>query len=485
MQNKTISVKQYIQNAIDHRSEFKDKSWISELSEVFGKDNVIFDEATITNYSYDTWPVSTKWKNQGKRYFSPDVVVKPRTTEQVSEILKWASSKKISVTPWGGGSSVTGQPLATRGGIILDMTGMNKVIALDETSLMLNVQTGKFGHHLEQELNDRGYTLNHSPQSLDRSTVGGWIATRATGQFSSKYGGIEDLLISFTVVLPTGEIVETLHSPRSAVGPNVQEFFIGAEGTLGIVTEARIKIFRLSKFKLFEAITFPSVDEGLKALREISQSGIKPYLARFYDIDEAKHAMVDKEFDHCVMFLGFDGLETTARAEYTAACDICASHSGKKIGSAPVDAWMKRRFSFETVENLLNEPGGLAETIEIAHFWGEIEETYNELKTALAPKAAEVLGHFSHIYPQGVSLYVILLGKCDNDQIAEETILEIWDIVMRVCLKNGATLSHHHGAGLVRQSYIPESLGSSLEVIKKVKNALDPSNIMNPDKLGL
>jgi alkyldihydroxyacetonephosphate synthase len=429
--------------------------------------------------------VAAKWRNQGKRPFAPDAVVTATDAEQISRLLRWATTNEVPVTPWGGGSSVTGQPLPTRGGIVLDTTRMDRVIALDPETLLVKVQSGKIGLMLEKELNARGFTLNNSPQSLDRSTVGGWVGTREMGQFSSRYGGIEDLIVAYTVVLPTGEIVETLNAPRAAVGPDLRQVFMGAEGTLGVITDVTMRIFRPAPFRIMEALTFDSVEAGVQVMREIMQSGLRPFLVRFYDPVEARHAMQDAGFKKCAMFLGFEGLESIALAEYGAAMDLCAAAGAQRIGAAPVEAWMGRRYDFSTVENLLGEPGGLAETIEIAHFWDGILETYYELKAALAPFADEVLGHFSHVYPHGTSLYIILLGRVADDALAEQMLLQIWDSAMTICVKNGAVISHHHGSGLARQPYVHEALGSSHVVLQRIKDALDPAGIMNPGKLGL
>lgn len=479
------TLQEYVSNAANNKDKTGDLPWLEDLKALLGSSAVLLDEDTIEAHSYDAWPVGAKWKNQGKRPFAPDVVVQAQSAEQISKLLEWANQNHVPVTPWGGGSSVTGQPLASKGGIMLDTQSMNRVIALDDISLLVKVQAGKFGHELEKDLNNRGYTLNHSPQSLDRSTVGGWVATRAMGQFSSRYGGIEDLIVSFTVVLPTGEIIETLNVPRAAVGPDLRHVFIGAEGTMGVITDVTLKIFPVAEYRIFEAVTFDTVEAGVNVMRQIMRLGLKPFLVRFYDIVEARHAMKDESFAKCVMFLGFEGIESIARAEYAAVMDLCAAEQGQKIGPEAVAAWMDRRFDFSTVENLLDESGGLAETIEIAHFWDGILDTYYELKEALAPYAKEVLGHFSHVYPQGTSLYVILLGKEVDDATAEENLLKVWDTAMRICLKHGAAISHHHGSGLARLPYVPESLGSSMQVLQKIKKALDPVDIMNPGKLGL
>lgn len=461
------------------------KELLEELTSLLGSDAVLKDKNSIIEHSYDTWSVSTKWKNQGKNFFPPDVVVKPNNTEQVSKLLNWATRNKIPVTPWGGGSSVTGQPLATQGGISLDMSNMDQVLSINDEALMVKVQAGKFGHILEEELNRKGYTLNHSPQSLDRSTVGGWIATRAMGQFSSRYGGIEDLAVSFTVVLPTGDVVKTMHAPRGAVGPDLRHIFMGAEGTTGVVTEVTLKIFPIAEFQIFETVVFDTVEAGVGVMRQIMRKDIRPFLVRFYDPVEAKHAMQDKSFNQCAMFLGFQGVEAIARAEYDTVIELCKSAGGTPIGKAPTEAWMARRYDYSTVEALLDQSGGLAETIEIAHFWDQILATYYELKEAVAPYADEVLGHFSHIYPQGTSLYVILLGKAKDNATAEENLKKVWDIAMAICLKNGAVISHHHGCGLARGPYIEQELGGSMQVLRTIKNEIDPAGIMNPGKLNI
>jgi len=443
------------------------------------------DPDVIYEHSYDWWPVTAKWKQQGKQPYQPEVVVFPQSQEEVCKLAVWASDHNIPITPWGAGSAVTGAPLPLSGGITLDVSRMNRVIEIDENNLLVKVEAGKKGDELEAELNARGYTLNHSPQSLDRSTAGGWIATRATGQFSSRWGGIEDLAIAFTVILASGEVVETKLTPRAAIGPDVLHIFIGSEGILGIVSDVTLKIFPLAEQRLFAAIHFASVEAGVAALRQIMQSGLRPFLARFYDEDEARHAMQNAAFSGCVAFLGFEGISAVASAEYDAGISFCKSNGGKLLGGAAVLSWMDRRFDFSTVENILAQPGGLAETIEIAHLWGDILQTYHALKAALQPFATEVLGHFSHVYPQGTSLYMILLGEAEDAAAAEERLLEIWEVAMRICLEKGAAISHHHGVGLARLPYIREELDSNLIVLQRIKDALDPLNILSPGKLGL
>lgn len=444
------------------------------------------EDRDILSHSYDAWPVSVKWKQQGKQPCKPDAVYWPKNTREICALVSWANSEGLPITPWGLGSAVTGACLADRGGIMIDLSKMNAVTQVDEENLIITVQAGKRGIDLEAELNARGLTLNHHPQSLDRSTVGGWVATRATGQLSSRYGGIEDLIVALKIVLPNGEIIQTKKTPRAAIGVDLKSLFIGSEGTLGIVTEVSLKIFRLPDISIEEAIAFPSIQDGIEVMRKLMQAQLRPSLVRFYDFDEARHAMQDKSFANCVMFLQFEGrFSVVAQAEYEAAMSICAEHSGTGIGPDPVRAWLARRYDFSAVEAILAENGGVAETIEISDFWSSIAGTYAELKDALKPFADEVLGHFSHVYAHGTSLYLILLGKAETAEAAEAQLFEIWKTAMEICLKRGVAISHHHGVGLARLPFIRQEMASTESILNTLKSAIDPKGIMCPGKLGL
>jgi alkyldihydroxyacetonephosphate synthase len=408
-------------------------------------------------------------------------VVRPEGTGAVAALLRWASERQVPVTPWGLGSSVTGAPLALHGGVLLDLSGMSGLLAMGEIDLTVTAAAGTRAGELEKALNERGYSLNNSPQSLDRSTVGGWIATRETGQFSSRYGGIEDLVVTFTVVLADGTVVRLPDHPRAAIGPDLRHLFMGAEGTTGVVTEVTMRIFPLPDRLLLETIRFDRLDQGLTAMRLIMRAGLRPFLIRLYDQEEARHALGDPGFTGAAMFLGSEG--PIAAAAQERALQICAG--GQRVGPGPAEAWMQRRYDFSTIENLLAEPGGYAETIEVAHYWSRIGELHARAKEALAPLADEVLGHFSHAYPQGTSLYLILLGRAGDDAEAERRIDAIWRAAMEVTVATGGALSHHHGVGIARLPWIRAALGDSAGVLDRVKAALDPAGVLNPGKLGL
>ncbi|EPU6891897.1 FAD-binding oxidoreductase [Raoultella ornithinolytica] len=458
---------------------------ITDLKSILPESQVLSDRETLQASSHDTWPLSTKLRRLGCHDYQADVVVKVTDEKQIQQILALATANDTPVTPRALASSVTGQPLPTRGGIVLDVTGMTQHREINITNLTVEVSAGYNGGQLEDELQQMGWTLGHSPQSLYQSTVGGWLSTLATGQFSSYYGGIEELVTAYTVILATGEKLRLKASPRAAMGPDLRQLFIGAEGTLGIVTSVQLKIFPLPQTRLYDSLELPSIDAGLEIMREQAMAGLRPFLLRLYDTNEARHAMQNPLQDKPVMFLGTQGVDAVTHAEMDAFMAIVHRHGGKSIGSEGVLKWMERRFDFSTVEKLLDSHGGFAETIEIAHTWDGISGLYHALHEMLTPLADEVLSHFSHVYPQGTSMYMILLGRESSDREAVEKLRTIWRETMRVCLEHHAELSHHHGGGLVRSPYARESLGSAHLLLRRVKQALDPNGTLNPGKLGL
>jgi len=457
----------------------------SQLIEELGESRVATDKKTLDQYSHDVWPVSLLQQQQNLHPNRPEIVVRVNDVAQVGIVLALARESGSALTPRGLGSSVTGQALPVRGGIVLDMSAIRGEPELDEMNLIVTVPAGTRGSDLEAWLEERGFTSNFFPQSLMRSSVGGWIATRATGQLSSRYGGIEEAAVRYTVILSDGSVMSVGQNPRAAVGPDLKELFLGSEGAFGIVLDVSLKVYRRSPATISEAWLLPNVQAGLTALREIYQSGIRPSLMRLYDPTEARYALEDFTSTKCALFLSHEGLPAIASAEHEESQRILETLGARSLGADPVDSWYERRFDFSAVEELLAEDGGYAETIEVAHLWTGIEELYSALTEALAPLADEVLGHFSHVYLQGISLYVILLGRADNNREASKRLNQIWQTAMQVTTDLGGELSHHHGAGLARQEFIRENLGKQYQLIARLKGALDPAGILNPGHLGL
>lgn len=457
----------------------------SLLCESIGESKVSTLRKDLEASSHDTWPLMTKLNLIGAHPNMADIVVTAESEEDICLVLSIANSNNVPVTIRALASSVTGQPLPTKGGIVLDLSQMPSRYSVNEANMTVTATCSFNGGDLEDLLKSRGLTMGHSPQSLYRSTVGGWLATLATGQFSSLYGGIEDLVVGYDVILATGERMRLHAKPRAAMGPDLRQIFLGSEGTLGVITSVTLKLFPIPDAEAFMAYSLPTVKDGLALIREITTSNLRPCLVRFYDKDEARHAMQDKTFATPVLFLGSCGLPAMVDAEQKELEKIATKHGANAIGAEGTLAWMARRYDFSTVENLLAVKGGFAETIEIAHNWDSIYELWDDLKKELQPLANEVLSHFSHIYNQGTSMYVILLGKEDSDEEAVETLRTIWNTTMEVCLRHGAELSHHHGGGLARSPYSRRSIGEAHLILRKIKTALDPNSILNPGKLGL
>src|SRR6218665_987261 len=470
-------------SVIDQRGEVADVA--ARLGNLIDPERIVTDSGVLDRYSHDAWPVAVVQDQLGIHENRPDIVVRVTSTEDVINALAVARETRTPLTARGVGSSVTGQALPTKGGIVLDLALLVGEPSFDEMNMTVTASAGMRGSDLEEWLNYRGYTLNFLPQSMIRSSIGGWIATRATGQLSSKYGGIEAAVLSYDVVLSDGSAFEVGQKPRAAVGPDLRQLFLGSEGMFGIVTKLTLKIYPLVAASISEAWIIPTVPAGVKTMREIYQAGLRPSLMRFYDETESQHAVPNAQLEGCALFLTHDGLRSVAEAEHEESRKIVEKHGGRSIGAEPVLAWYGRRFDFSTVEKLLAEPGGYAETIEVAHLWTGILPLHEKLVAALTPLADEVLGHFSHVYTQGASLYVILLGRARDNAEAAERLDEIWRVAMETTTAAGGELSHHHGAGLARQAYIPENLGGQHLLIRRLKDALDPAGILNPGQLGL
>jgi alkyldihydroxyacetonephosphate synthase len=462
-----------------------DDKTLLELDRRLGDSRLERDPARLAEFAHDAWPVSIKQRQQGLAPNRPDAVIRVHRVDDVSRTLGFAAEFGIAVTPRGAGSSVVGGPLPGGGGIVLDLTGLDELIELDGQAHTVRVGAGMLGGELERRLAERGFTTHFSPQSLLRSTVGGWVATRATGQFSSLWGGIEDAVVALTVVLADGSVVQTQGVPRAAMGPDIKHLFIGSEGTLGVVVDVTLRIHPLSVTRCLETVTFPSIAVGIDAMRAIMQGGLRPFLMRLYDEQEAPHAMADPDFDRCVMFLGFEGPEAVAEAQLAAALDLIDAGARRRLGAGSAQRWLDRRYDFSMIDGVLQRPGGVAETIEVAHTWSGIAGTYATLKQELAGVARDVLGHFSHAYTNGTSLYLIVLGETEDAAAAQAALENIWKVAMNAALRTGAVLSHHHGVGLARLPYLPAALGDSLDVLRSVKRALDPDGILSPGKLSM
>ena len=448
----------------------------SDLEKIVGAPAV--DERPVR----DLWPLSVMERRAGKE--PPRVlVVRPHGREQVAAVLRWAASSSVVVTPMGGGSGVCGALAPAQGEIVLDMGGFDRILEIDEENLLCTCEAGVNGYELEQKLNARGLTLGHYPSSLPATTLGGLIATRSSGQESSRYGSIEDMVQGLAVVLADGTFAAPRPGPRSATGPALHELLIGSEGGLGIVLGAVLRVHRLPEATVGRGYAFVDVKNGLEVMRAVMQSGIRPLLLRLYDAEDTAFGGYEVDAGQCVLIAATAGPSNVAEAEAKVVETLASA--GRALGDAPWESWKQRRFdlSAERLKTFLEPAGSFLDTIEIAGRWTILSELHARVKAAIAVGGV-ALCHFSHAYEQGCCAYFTFGGSRDAEDEARAAYGRAWEGAMSAALELGATISHHHGVGQVRARWIADEMGGWMKVWRAVKEGLDPQGIMNPRAVG-
>jgi alkyldihydroxyacetonephosphate synthase len=445
----------------------------------------------LTRYRTDWWALALLADRSGNPLPEPVAAVLPRTTDEVSEVVRTASVKGVALVPRGGGSGVCGAALTDEGAVIVDLTAMNEVVELDETSLIFTAEAGITGPKLEEALLETNMFLGHVPQSFHFSTLGGWIGTKAIGQLSTRYGGIEDRLRGLTAILGDGTVVSSRAAPRSSTGPDWWRVFVGSEGVLGIVTTATLEAFRPPEEVAWLGFSPASFSAGLDLFRRMMQTGLRPSVARLYDEADSAINFARLGISGAVVILRFEGEHRLVEAEVAVARDIFSPECAD-LGDAAGKHWWDHRFNaVDAYRRLLAGEGALGphavvDTMEVATFWSGLDRLYENVAGALAVQCDGVLAHASHLYLSGANIYfTFLISSASDDEDAERRYRAAWDAGMRATLEAGGTISHHHGIGLLKQPWLAEELGSGFEALRRLKSGLDPTGRMNPGKLGL
>jgi len=460
---------------------------VEELQKIVGKDCVSVQEIDRLATCRDFWPMTSIWFMEGRYPAVPDIIVWPHNTEEVSAIMKLANEKGVPVTPYGEGSGTLGGAIALRGGIVLDMKLMNKVKNLDEQNQMVTVEPGLNGALYEEYLNRHGYTGGHFPQSMRCSSVGGWLACRAAGQFSTRYGKIEDMIVSLEAVLADGSVIRGRDVPRTSTGPRLDHLMVGSEGTLGIITEATLTVWPYPEKRAMSSFAFDTMDKGLEAIRQMMRTGARPAVVRLYDYVETSYHFPEAEEaeDRCMLVLLVEGNEKIVDAESEICDSLAREHGGVDCGEEPVKHWLERRFNVSLASKMFRQ-GAVLDTIEVTSNWHNAFEIYKKMQEAMIAIDGVALasGHYSHVYPEGACLYITTMGTPSDDN-KTEFYKRIWDAAMDACMSLGGAMSHHHGVGLHRGQWMDKEHGAALEALRSVKKALDPQGIINPGKLGM
>ncbi len=458
----------------------------SALEKALGADRVAEDTATLDAHRRDYWFLAHLRAHQGRGGAGPVCVVTPRTTAEVATVVRTAQQHGVAIIPYGGGSGVLGGAVPPDGTLVVDLRAMNRLLALDETALLARVEAGMMGDVYEDTIVRRGYTSGHYPQSIARATVGGLVATRSAGQFSTKYGNIEDLLLGLEVVLPSGNVVRLEPFPRASTGPALQEIFLGSEGALGIITEVTLKVFPLPEKREVTSFAFKTVADGLEAIRRVVRPGWRPAVVRLYDqLESARHFSAQNiPADACMLLVVCEGPRALASAELQACRDVATAMNAAEVGAAPVEHWLGKRNEVPSWDFFLKN-GLVVDTIEVAATWDRVGPLYDAVVATLqqVPGILAASAHSSHSYLQGTNLYITFAIRPDDYAKAEALYLEAWGRVMEATIAAGGTIAHHHGIGRLRVPWLERELKSAYPILLALKRALDPAGIMNPGTL--
>ena len=441
----------------------------------------------------------------------PDAVAYPESGEQVQALLRFARQHDVRLIPYGGGTSVVGHinPEPDSGPIVsVDMRTMSSLMDLDETSRLATFGAGVTGPHLEAQLRPYGLTLGHFPQSFEYSTLGGWIATRSSGQQSYYYGRIEDLFAGGRLESPSGA-VDLPPLPASAAGPDLRHLVLGSEGRFGFITRAIVRVRPLPKHEGFYACFFHDWESGAAAVRAMAQVRLPVSMLRLSDAQETETTLALSGQDRllpwaerglrllgygperCLLLCGVTGHRKEAERIRRRVSSMTRSHGGLPVGAMIGEQWRRSRFRSPYLRNTLWDRGYAIDTLETAVRWSSVLPTAERIKEALRDGLADVdeqvlvLCHLSHVYEDGASIYVTYLFRRAADPV--ETLWrwqQLKKTASKVIVAQGGTVSHQHGVGIDHIPYLAAEKGQlGLQMMEAVRRTLDPDGILNPGKL--
>jgi alkyldihydroxyacetonephosphate synthase len=476
------------------------------LVRALGAEAVIVDDESRARHAGGQSYADIMRRRGGDAGDAPDAVLLPGDADQVAAVLTICTDERVAVVPWGGGTSVVGGLAAERGThravVALDLSRMDGLLAVDETSLTATFQPGIRTPAAEAALATHGLTLGHVPQSYERASLGGYVVTRSAGQASSGVGRIDDLVVGLRMATPVGEVVLPA-MPGSAAGPDLRRLVLGSEGTLGVVTEVTLRVRRLPAVTRYEGWMLPSWVAGQAAFRSLAQNGPLPDVARLSDEDETRVSLAMSgsgritrralsaylrargTANGCLVITGYQGDGADVRHRRRAVRHVLRKHGGVSLGAKAGRAWERGRFAGPYLRDTLLDEGVLAETLETAATWSTLPLLYDGVRTALGSALGKSLVgcHVSHLYPTGASLYFTALAAADGGREVEQ-----WARAKQAAndaiVTAGGTITHHHAVGTAHRDHVAAELGDvGMTALRAVKERLDPLGILNPGKL--
>lgn len=428
---------------------------------------------------------------------APDAVVLPADHDEVLAVLSWAGEHRVAVVPFGGGTSVVGGLAARRDGyagvLAVDLARLDRLVGVDPESGTAVLEAGLLGPRAEALLAEHGLTLGHFPQSFEYASIGGFAATRSSGQASSGYGRFDALVVGLQVATPLGTL-ELGSAPANAAGPDLRELVLGSEGAFGVITSVRVRVRPAPTTRVYETWRLDSFTAGTAALRDLAQAGLSPTVLRLSDENEtavnlAKPDEVGAGGDAggCLMVTGYEGTAEQVRARRDAVTARLEELGARCLGEQGGVAWERGRFHGPYLRDALLDVGVLVETLETATFWSNLPRLYDAVRAALTAAlsgpdgagAPLVLCHVSHVYETGASLYFTVAAAQQGDG------LEQWARAKAAAsdamLAAGATITHHHAVGRDHKPWLEREIGPvGVEILRAVKERLDPHGVLNP-----
>ena len=446
----------------------------------------------------------------------PDVVVYPESEEQVSSMVEAANKHDVSLIPYGGGTNVTDalrcHPDERRTIVSIDMRRMNRIVWIDRENMMACIQAGAVGRHIMSELQKYGVTMGHEPDSVEFSTLGGWIATNASGMKKNVYGNIEDLVLDVSVVTTTGKLQRTSASPRESVGLDLRRLMFGSEGTLGIITSATVKIFPSPEVQQYGSVLFPTFEDGFKFMYDLAREATPPASVRLLDNmqfqfglalktkttsvladlkSKAEKFFVTKikgfEPDKMVICtVVFEGTRAEVERQKADVYRIAARHGGMKAGPENGRRGYQMIFSIAYIRDFLMNYYIIAESFETSVPWSNALLLCDNVKRRLSeeykrrnlPGKPYITARITQVYRTGVCIYFYFAFYYKGVPNPQEVYLDLENTARDEILKSGGSLSHHHGVGKIRRAFLPRIMSeTALQWKRDLKKTLDPMNI--------
>ena len=468
---------------------------LDALRGLVGADHVHTDHETRVRHTRGKSTTDLLRMRAGDGSDAPDVVVRPADHDQVAALVAWCSEHRVALVPFGGGTSVVGGLTALRDGfagvVSLDLARLDRLLSVDAVSGTAVLEAGLLGPRAEELLAEHGLTLGHFPQSFEYASIGGFAATRSSGQASSGYGRFDALVVGLTVATPLGTL-ELGSAPATAAGPDLRELVLGSEGAFGVITSVTVRVRPVPAVKVYDGWRFGSFREGAEALRMLAQTGAAPTVLRLSDENEtainlAKPDEVGGESGGgCLMITGYEGEKGAVDLARATATVRLMEAGGTRLGEEAGDAWAAGRFHGPYLRDSMLDVGVLVETLETATFWSNLRTVYaavsGALTEALDGDSPLVLCHVSHVYETGASLYFTVAAKQRGDGIAQWARAKA--AASDAMVAAGATITHHHAVGQDHKPWLAEEIGPvGVEMLRAVKERLDPQGVLNPGVL--